>query len=37
MAQMGDMLEQGNEQLGEIVDQQGDQSRLMAEGSRPRA
>lgn len=32
MAQMGDMLEQGTKQLGEIVDQQGDQSRLMTEG-----
>ena len=32
MAQMGDMLGQANEQLSELVDNQGDQGRVLAEG-----
>jgi len=32
MAQMGDMLEQANQQLGELNDQSGDRARLLAEG-----
>lgn len=32
MQQMGDMLNQANEQLGELTDQGGDQQRILAEG-----
>lgn len=32
MSQMGDMLEQANQQLGELTDRSGDRARIIAEG-----
>ena len=32
MSQMGDMIEQANQQLGELTDQSGDRARILAEG-----